>query len=180
MPDWRTAMKAIKKPTVANAVIPQAGVGPAEDKGHAPARPLAFGRLLVPTDFSDPSRRALDYASCFCRQFGSRVTLIHVLEPVMSPDFKTFPLALDEEKVVESARQRLAQLARGRIPEGHLDALVVRAGNPFHEIAEAAREMQADLIIIATHGYTGLKRALLGSTAERVVRYAKCPVLAVR
>jgi nucleotide-binding universal stress UspA family protein len=108
------------------------------------------------------------------------VSLIHVIEPVMSPDFKTFPLALDEDKMLENARQRLAQMAKGRIPERHIDALVVRAGNPFHEISEAAREMHSDLIIIATHGCTGLKRALLGSTAERVVRYAKCAVMTVR
>ena len=61
-----------------------------------------------------------------------------------------------------------------------MERTLVRHGVPFHEITEAARTLQTDLIIIATHGYTGLKHALLGSTAERVVRHAPCPVLSVR
>ncbi len=139
-----------------------------------------FARILAPTDFSDASRKALRYAARFAAQFGSRITLLHVIESSMSPDFTSFPLAMDEEKVAEAARQRLLGLARAHLDERYLAAAVVRSGNPFHEIAEVARELGMDLIIMATHGYTGVKRALLGSTAERVVRYAQCPVLIVR
>ena len=173
-------MKPIKKPTGISQVAPPASAAAQNGSALVSDDALRFDRLLVPTDFSDPSKRALHYAARFAQQFGSRVSLIHVIEPVMSPDFKTFPLALDQDKLVENARQQLAHLAKGRVPERHLDALVVRAGNPFHEITEAAREMKTDLIIISTHGYTGLRRALLGSTAERVVRYAKCAVMTVR
>jgi universal stress protein A len=141
---------------------------------------LRFGRVLVPTDFSDASRKALRYAARFAEQFGTRVSLIHVIEPVMSPDFTHFPLALDQEKVTEAARQRLASLGRNFLSPACLGDLIVRNGSPFHEIAETARELKTDLIIISTHGYTGLKRALLGSTAERVVRHASCAVMTVR
>ena len=139
-----------------------------------------FAHILVPTDFSDPSKKALKYAARLAEFFGSHVTLIHVVEPVMSPDFTNFPLALDEEKVIENARHRLLALAKSCLHPNSLQTAVVRTGSPFHEIAEAARELKSDLIIIATHGYTGVRRALLGSTAERVVRHAQCPVLTVR
>ncbi len=150
--------------------------------GEAAARaePLKFGRILVPSDFSDASRKALRYAARFAEQFGSRIILVHVLEPAMSPDFTTFPLALDEDKVIEAARNRLLHLARGFLNERQIDSAIVRRGSPFHEIAEAAQELRVDLIILATHGYSGIKRALLGSTAERVVRHAQCPVMTVR
>ena len=150
------------------------------DQAAARAEAPRFGRILVPTDFSDPSRKALRCAVRLAEKFGSRVSLIHVIEPVMSPDFTHFPLALEEEKVIETARQRLAHLGRAWLSEQSLGDFIVRSGNPFHEITEAARELKADLIVISTHGYTGLKRALLGSTAERVVRYAPCAVMTVR
>jgi universal stress protein A len=173
-------MKSIKKSPVTRSVVPLGGAASPGGSASNHSEGSRFTRLLVPTDFSDPSKKALDYAARFVEQFGARVSLIHIIEPVMSPDFRTFPLALDEDKMMESARQQLAHLARTHHLEHHLDTLIVRAGNPFHEITEAALEIKADLIIISTHGYTGLRRALLGSTAERVVRYAKCPVMTVR
>jgi universal stress protein A len=175
-------MKLMKKPAVIEAFAKSANEEAESSPNAAPVRSesLRFGRVLIPSDFSDPSRKALKYAARFVEQFGSRVTLIHVLEPVMSPDFTHFPLALDEEKVMETAHQRLLHLGKTYINERFLDGAIVRSGNPFHEITETARELKFDLIIIATHGYTGLKRAMLGSTAERVVRYAQCAVMTVR
>jgi universal stress protein A len=176
-------MKTIRKPMVIGPFAGPAGDPQSAGKpGDASGRPeaLRFGRILVPSDFSDASRKALRYAARFAEQFGSRVTLVHVLEPVMSPDFTNFPLALDEDKVAEAARNRLLHLAKVYLTEPHIEAALVRSGSPFHEIAEAAREIRADLIILASHGYSGIKRALLGSTAERVVRHAQCPVLTVR
>ena len=154
----------------------------AAQTGEAGVRPeaLKFGRILVPSDVSDASKKALRYAARFAEQFHSRVILVHVLEPTMSADFATFPLALDEDKVVEAARNRLLHLAKGFLDERQIDSVIVRRGSPFHEIAEAAQELRVDLIILATHGYSGIKRALLGSTAERVVRHAQCPVMTVR
>ena len=176
-------MKAIRKTAVIGAFANAPAAKPVSTPGGpgaVSADAAMFGRILVPTDYSDPSRKALKYARRFADQFGSRVTLIHVLEPVMSPDFTNFPLALDEEKVLEAARQRLLALGKSSLGERALDGVVVRTGSPFHEISEAARELKMDLIIVSTHGYTGVRRALLGSTAERIVRHAPCAVMTVR
>ena len=179
----RQNMKAIRKSTVIGAFsnAPRTMGNAASASAASPSPdPLKFARILVPTDFSDPSKQALKCAARFAEQFGSRIMLIHVLEPIMSPDFTNFPLALDEDKVQEAARHRLLALAKVHLKEQFVEGALVRTGNPFHEISEAARERKIDLIIMATHGYTGVKRALLGSTAERVVRYAPCAVMTVR
>lgn len=141
---------------------------------------LHIGRILVPTDFSEPSRNALKYATRFAEQFGAKITLLYVNEPVMYPDFAYYPLTMENDQVAKIASAKLTALGQKEIGAQHLEKILVRTGNPFHEITEAARTLKVDLIIISTHGYTGLKHALLGSTAERVVRHAPCPVLTVR
>jgi nucleotide-binding universal stress UspA family protein len=144
--------------------------------------PLRVKSILVPLDFSPPSKKALDYAVAFARQFKSKLTLLHVVEPVATPDFAaSFPLGMANDRLMAAARNELeAVMTSARIPRGTVEKALVRFGRSFHEIADAARTRKVDLIIIATHGYTGLKHALLGSTTERVVRHAPCPVLVVR
>jgi len=138
--------------------------------------------ILVPLDFSPPSKKALDYAVTFARQFKAKLTLLHVVEPVATPDFAaSFPLAMENDKLMAAANRELEGAAKAaKIPRGVVEKTLVRFGRSFHEIADAARTRKVDLIIISTHGYTGLKHALLGSTTERVVRHAPCPVLVVR
>jgi len=138
--------------------------------------------ILVPLDFSPPSIKALHYAVAFARQFNARLTLVHVVEPVATPDFAaSFPLAMDNDKLMAVANHQLEGVVKAaRIPRGTVEKILVRFGRSFHEIADAARTRKVDLIIISTHGYTGLKHALLGSTTERVVRHAHCPVLVLR
>lgn len=80
----------------------------------------------------------------------------------------------------EQARAELERLGRAEFPDSTAVSIHLRDGSAYDQIASAARELEADLIIIATHGRTGLTHALLGSTAERVVRHAPCPVLALR
>lgn len=149
-------------------------------------RPAAEGRLglksiLVPIDFSPGSKKALKYALPFAEQFGAQIILLHVVEPVATPDFAYFPLMMENDKVMAVARRQLDLLCKQEAIEPRVIAkTLARHGKPFQEIADAARTLEADLIIIATHGYTGLKHAFLGSTAERVVRHAPCPVLVVR
>jgi nucleotide-binding universal stress UspA family protein len=144
--------------------------------------PLRINSILVPFDFSPPSKKALDYAVTFARQFKARLTLLHVVEPVATPDFAaSFPLAMENDKLMAAAKNELERAVKSaRIPRGIVEKILVRFGRSFHEIADAARTRKVDLIIISTHGYTGLKHALLGSTTERVVRHAPCPVLVVR
>ena len=147
-----------------------------------PSRPLRIQSILVPIDFSPPSIQALDYAVTFAGKFKATLTLLHVVEPVATPDFAaTFPLVMENDQSMAAAQKQLEHLVEGaRIPRGVVEKILVRFGRSFHEIAEAARTRKIDLIIISTHGYTGLKHALLGSVTERVVRHAPCPVLVVR
>ncbi len=139
--------------------------------------------ILVPVDFSAFSNKAVDYAVAFAEQFGAEVVLLHVVEPMVYPEsYVPSPAAGDElnHHLIASAEERLVKQRESVGPEGVKVRTVARAGRPFVEICEVARETGVDLIILATHGYTGLKHVLLGSTAERVVRHAPCPVLTVR
>lgn len=143
---------------------------------------LRIKSILVPIDFSTSSKKALQYAVPFARQFGAKLTLLHVVEPVATPDFaNSFPLMMENDKVKAASRGQLEHIIKEQaIAPKLVEKTLVRFGRSFHEIADAARTLKVDLIIISTHGYTGLKHALLGSTTERVVRYAPCPVLVVR
>lgn len=155
----------------------------AASRGPAPIPlPPRVKSILVPLDFSPPSIKALHYAVAFARQFKAKVTLVHVVEPVATPDFAgSFPLAMDNDKMMAAANTKLEAVVKAaRIPRGTVEKILVRFGRSFHEIADAARTRKVDLIVISTHGYTGLKHALLGSTTERVVRHAPCPVLVLR
>lgn len=146
------------------------------------ANRLQIKSILVPTDFSLPSMKALDYAVPFAEQFGAKLTLLHVVEPISTPDFaNSFPLVMESDRVIAAARIRLEALINNKSSNAKLvEKILVRLGRSYHEIVDAARSLKVDLIIIATHGYTGLKHAWLGSTAERVVQHAPCPVLVVR
>jgi nucleotide-binding universal stress UspA family protein len=142
---------------------------------------LKIKTILVPVDFSETSRKALVYAMRMAEQFNSKVVLLNVVEPVAAADFGYHPVLLDIDNAMSAARKRLEALCRdGRVPTKMLGRVRVRCGRPYAEITDAARDLKADLIIITTHGYTGLKRVFMGSTAERVVRHAPCPVLTVR
>jgi universal stress protein A len=143
--------------------------------------PLKLRSILVPVDFSKPSKKTLAYAIPFAEQFGAKITLLFVVEPIATPDLGYFPLAMENDRVMKEAKARLDSLCKqaGLDPK-LLGQTLVRYGSAFHEIADAARSLKVDLIIVSTHGYSGLKHILLGSTAERIVRHASCPVLVVR
>ena len=139
--------------------------------------------ILVPVDFSPSSQKALHYALSFAGQFGAALTLLNVVEPAIYPtELGYIPVEIDalHTAMNASATERLARLAREQVPADVQASTLVRVGRPFHEITTAAKELDVDLIVISTHGYTGLKHVVLGSTAERVVRHAPCPVLTVR
>ena len=136
--------------------------------GSAPAL-HGIQSILVPIDFSAPSKKALAYAVSFAEQFGARLTLLNVVEPVAMPDFATsFPLAMENDKVMVECKRELDRVVKtAGISPKRIEKTLVRFGHSYHEIADAARTLKVDLIIIATHGYTGLKHALLGSTTDR-------------
>lgn len=144
---------------------------------------IDLNRILVPIDFSEHSKRALKYAIPFAQQFIASIDLIYVVEPTIYPaDFSFgqagFPNV--EEELRAAGSNELDTLIKkeiaGRVPAKK----VIRTGKPFYEIIQYAREAKMDLIIIATHGHTGMEQILFGSTAEKVVRKAPCPVLVVR
>jgi len=147
----------------------------------APARPL-FRHLLVPVDFSEHSRQALLYARRLAEQFDASLTLLHVIEPIVLPgDLAYVPVEsgeIDERRMAEARTQlqRVANELGAAVPV----QTVVRLGRAWREITETARRRNIDLLILATHGYTGLKYALLGSVAEKIIRHSPCPALVVR
>ena len=137
--------------------------------------------ILVPVDFSDPSNQALRYAARFAQHFGSEITLLHVVQRISVAPFPEVPpyLAFAEEDF-EIAEKALQTLAAQQTLKSSAIHTAVRTGLAAHEIVEAARDLDSDLIVIATHGYTGWKHLCIGSTTERVVRTAPCPVFVVR
>ena len=140
-------------------------------------------KILVPIDFSDYSKSALKYAVNFCKSFSAEMILIYVVEPVIyPPDFSMGQIAIPSVNTEwdERAKQELEKLANTEIPNGVSVKTLIKTGKPFIEIIETAGELDVDLIIIATHGRTGVEHILFGSTAEKVVRKAPCPVLTLR
>jgi universal stress protein A len=145
-------------------------------------RTLRLKKILVPIDFSPPSKNAFKYALRFAEEFGGELTLLFILEPQPVTGSMGIPeaTAFVEGDIVaagKNLRSLIGSVRDRKIDRPHWK---VRAGLPSHEIVEAAKEMDVDLIVIATHGYTGWKHFCIGSTAERVVRAAPCPVLVVR
>lgn len=144
---------------------------------------LRLQTILVPIDFSKEGDKALQYALRFADQFGSKLVLLHVVEPIVyyGGDFGSLSAVTDTTEIVRATKIKLDILCMERgIGPRLLEKTLVRTGKPFVEIVDAAQSLKADLIVISTHGYTGLKHAVMGSTSERVVRHAPCPVLVVR
>ena len=144
---------------------------------------ITLKRILVPIDFSPLSKKALQYALRFAEEFRAEVMLLHVVEPDVPPSFDGFMIAPPIVANGNRARceKRLKDLASSMTVRGtNRVESAVRTGLAAYEIGEAAKECDVDLIVIATHGYTGWKHFAIGSTAERVVRAAPCPVLVVR
>jgi len=139
-------------------------------------------KILVPIDFSEYSKKALQYAFQLAKQFNSHLSLIYVIEPVIYPaDFSMGQVALPSIDVEMNARakEELENLAQKEIADLEVKT-IIKTGKPFVEIIETAAEEDIDLIIIASHGHTGVEHLLFGSTAEKVIRKAPCPVLTLR
>ena len=145
-------------------------------------RVLNLKKILVPIDFSPMSKKAFQYATRFAEQFGCEIILLHVVEPVTA--IAGAPLAVDifpeAEEDAFAAQAELACLATSSGNHRNSFTSVVRIGHTPNEITKAAKELDVDLIMIGTHGYTSWRHLCIGSTAERVVRTAPCAVLVVR
>jgi universal stress protein A len=154
----------------------------AEHSAQPSPSPFNLRQILVPIDFSACSRKALEYAVPLARQFGARLVLLHVM-PVnyfVGSEFGPVDLPIPEAEWRAASEKELQSFADRTIGSQALYETQIRQGQPMVEITACADEINADLILVSTHGRTGLRHVLVGSVTENVVRYAPCPVLVVR
>ena len=141
--------------------------------------------ILLPTDFSECGNYALSYAASLARTFGASIICVNVIEPIVptvgySGMTEPLPIADITEQLEDSAERELPKLAECEECAGlEVEEMLVH-GEAASEIVRVAKERAVDLIVISSHGRTGLGRILFGSTAEAVVRHASCPVLVVK
>jgi len=143
-----------------------------------------FTRILVPTDFSDASDAALEYAKALASKLGSSLHLVHVVDdPIASTAFGTEAYIAESPQYAETVRREAERRLAVRLtPEERRDLHAttdILGGACAQTIIEMANSRGVDLIVMGTHGRTGLAHAFMGSIAERVVRQAPCPVLTV-
>jgi nucleotide-binding universal stress UspA family protein len=143
-------------------------------------QPIEIKTILVPLDFSRASMEALNYAVALVKKFAAAVHLLHVTAPDEAAMPGTAHLMRQTAESLAFAREKLAKTHEKHLFPFWPENTHVRTGQPYIEICQQARDIDADLIVLATRGRHGLKRILLGSTAERVVRFTPCPVLVVR
>ena len=153
------------------------------DETGAPA--LQLRRILLPTDFSGCGNFALPYAAAIARAAKAKVICIHVVEPIVPAVGYTglaepMPIADMSEQLEDSAERELPRLIDCEDLHGLDIEEVIVHGDAAAEIVRVAAEHEVDLIVISSHGRTGLGRMIFGSTAEAVVRHASCPVLVVK
>jgi universal stress protein A len=140
---------------------------------------LTIRRVLVPVDFSSCSCRALRYALSVGLKFDARLVLLHVVEPSAGGSHLAAPFGQRDGHAVEEARERLTSFCRSRIHPGTSYEVLVRIGLAHSEIADTAKALDCDLIVMGTRGADG-NVSTLGSTADWVVHHASCPVLTLR
>ena len=137
-------------------------------------------RILVPVDFSRCSKKALQYAIPFARQFEAGLVLLHVVQPYIPvPEMTTVDTSTVEAGMRASGTRALRRLKKS-IGSAVPVETELRVGSPHLEISKAVSDLGIDLVLLSTHGRTGLAHVFMGSVAERVVRHAPCPVLVVR
>jgi universal stress protein A len=136
--------------------------------------------ILCPIDFSPPSRNALRYANEFAKAMNAKITAMHVIQPQPIAADINVPYIPPETEMEQAAKDNMAHLIREIVSEGVLVEQVLAFGLPSECIIEQAKKGNVDVIILGTHGRSGISRLLMGSTAESVIRHATCPVLVVK
>jgi universal stress protein A len=145
---------------------------------NSPSIPGFWSQVLVPTDFSEASLAGVRAASDWQRETKGRVLLLHVTEPAL--EGLRIQTAELHHAAEGAAEQRLRSLVQEHFSHPESVTVLVRAGNPAEVICRTAADEGAGVILMPTHGHTGLRHLLLGSVAEKVVRQAPCSVLVVR
>lgn len=145
---------------------------------------IEIHRVLAPTDFSGHSEKAVRYACALAERFGAELHLIHILSEIIpaGPDPLLMPVMPPQfyEESEQRAKETLDRLLPPHWGKPAAVTTAVRWGSPVEAIVDYCVEQSIDLLVIATHGRTGLSHVLLGSVAERIVREAPCPVLTIR
>jgi universal stress protein A len=142
---------------------------------------MQFHRILAPTDFSEYSQQAVQYARELAQTFGATLVLLHVVELPPYPIEGLPPSQLGGTFLEDLERQATSDLAQVLAKEAEVEVVRrVVVGTPYRKIVEVAEAERGDLIVMATHGRTGFSHLFMGSVAERVVRAAPCPVLTIR
>lgn len=142
-----------------------------------------FDHIVTAIDFSENSDYAFDYALTLARQFNARLQILHVInEPVDLRGFYVPHLSFEqlEKEIEESAENMMEKFCATRLEGFSNYTTSIVSGIPYEEIIQVADDAKASLIVLGTHGRTGLDHFIFGSTAERVVRSASCPVLTIR
>jgi nucleotide-binding universal stress UspA family protein len=144
------------------------------------ASPPQLSNILIAVDFSKYSEAALQYGTFLAERFGATLTLVHAVEPYIYPEDLSAGFTIEDldARWLKDKKDKMETLRR-TIKPGVSSTIVVTMGTAWNRIVGVAKSRRADLIIVGTHGRTGIKHALMGSTAERVVRHATCPVLVV-
>ena len=157
-------------------------VSPRQEK----PQPVACKRVLFATDFSKGAERALESATSFANHYGAELLMVHVVtvwdyDPA-NPDWRFPPLPSEHISEIEArGREQLGEAGKVVARDDlEVRTMLVRGFDPGLEIVRTADEEEADLIVMSTHGRTGVSHLVIGSTAEKVVRYATCPVLTVK
>jgi universal stress protein A len=149
---------------------------------EATTAPFHLKKILVPVDFSDCAKKALRYAIPFAELHRAEIVLLYVApsSTYVGGEYGMIDVTALDADLRATGEKRLKDFAVEEIPAKLVSQTVVRGGSATTEIVDLAEKLPADLIVISTHGYSGLKHVLLGSVAEHVVRHAPCPVLVVR
>ena len=157
-------------------------VHPQNRNGKTSRRGMAFGKILVPIDFSPCSLKGLEYAKGLARQFGSKLVLLNSVAfqyYITSDEYARYDLPLLMQQAEKASRRQIRELIQKTDWEGIEVRPSLQIGHAGQQICVQAAEDDVDLIVTSTHGTTGFKHILVGSTAEYVVRHANCPVLVV-
>jgi nucleotide-binding universal stress UspA family protein len=145
---------------------------------------LRFDNILVPTDFSKHFFIALDYAKEMARSLGAKLHVIHCIESTIMPSGMVFPahakLVDVEQEIERNAKEKIQSIKESLESEGYNVITSIKKGSPAAEIIEYASKNDVGMICISTHGASGLEHFIFGSTTEKVLRTAKCPVFAVK
>lgn len=145
---------------------------------------LPIKKICCPTDFSEPSREALKAACEMATHFGAEMVLVHVVTPIpvipVHDDPTSFNLPMYEKEMEQSAEKALKKIQQEQVPQNIQSRVLVTQGDPATRIVNLVEEENMDMIIIATHGFTGWRKFMFGSVTEKVIRLSSCPVLSIR